>query len=292
MQQLMHEGSQLEDGAWPDPPVDVQLVLVPVSALRGKQHVEAVCELTSYAAVHNDVKVARLLLETAVSSSGNKKARLEPPPALPPARPSQRELRRLRRLHNDKFKFSWPDLHQALLGACEHGHLEIMRLLLEYVDGSRCAAVLDCALARRHAQIVRLLSGAGCKDGYGNTALIRASTEDQVETVAVLLEAGTDLDERNSYGNTALIRASNNNRIESARLLLRAGADKDSSNISGRTALICAAAKGHLDIACLLVEAGADKDMRDASGQTALLHASNNGHDEIVRLLAPGEDLT
>ncbi len=60
-------------------------------------------------------------------------------------------------------------------------------------------------------------------------------------------------------GNTSLIRATYNNNIEIVKLLLNAGADIDNQNNDGYTALIYAAYKNNKEIIELLIEYYADE---------------------------------
>ena len=66
-----------------------------------------------------------------------------------------------------------------------------------------------------------------------NNALIRASEEGNIETVARLLEKGADVNAKNNDGYTAFIRASMNRHIEIAAMLPEKGADVNAKNNYG-----------------------------------------------------------
>ena len=71
--------------------------------------------------------------------------------------------------------------------------------------------------------------------------------------VRYLLENGYfTVDERDPRGNTALIVAAQNNQIEIAQLLLDRGASKSITDGSGKTAYDYAVEKGYEEIARLL----------------------------------------
>ncbi|CAK9064067.1 unnamed protein product [Durusdinium trenchii] len=143
------------------------------------------------------------------------------------------------------------DWDTALTAAAEHGHLEVVCLLLE-------------AGADKNA--------AG--EFFGGTALRAAATRGHLEVVRLLLRAGADKNAATTDGETALMRAAHNGHLEVVRLLLEAGAGKNAANTNGETALIGAAKHGHLIVARLLLQAGADKNAAATDGETALILAA------------------
>lgn len=97
--------------------------------------------------------------------------------------------------------------------------------------------------------------------------------------LALLLDRGTAVDERNAFGKTALMVAAQHNRIDSARLLLDRGAainattwmrEGEGLSHDGRTPLMYAAATGSLPLIKLLVERGADPHLADTKGRRAI----------------------
>jgi hypothetical protein len=69
--------------------------------------------------------------------------------------------------------------------------------------------------------------------------------------------------------------------------MIEAGADVNAKDSHGYTALMLAAEKGYTEIVRLLVEEGADVGARDNSGRSACNRAFSNGNREIVQLLVP-----
>lgn len=95
----------------------------------------------------------------------------------------------------------------------------------------------------------------------GNTELIQAARDGEIDRVRRLLAASVKIDAANHVGNTALTEAAYNRRTEIVRLLLEAGANKDAANHDGETALILAVCNdGQTEIVQLLLAAGANKD--------------------------------
>ena len=90
------------------------------------------------------------------------------------------------------------------------------------------------------------------------------------------------LEERNAI---ALMEAAWEGDTDAASRLIDAGADLNVRNSDGETALIKAALRGHTDIACLLIDAGADPNARSNYGWTALRWATRRDHTDIARLL-------
>ena len=87
--------------------------------------------------------------------------------------------------------------------------------------------------------------------------LIRATLEDNLEIVELLLAAGADVNAKDVYGNTALIWASNKGNLDIVELLLASGANVNETNSSGYTALEYAVNKGYSEIEIALRDAGA-----------------------------------
>ena len=119
----------------------------------------------------------------------------------------------------------------------------------------------------------------------GETALIVAAHTRNKGIVQALLEAGSDVNARNSYGRTALMGAASRGNPGIAQLLLAAGADVNRKDDQGHTALIWAAMIGHTSLAQILLADGADPYVETERGQTALSLARRNNDTEIIRLL-------
>ena len=125
----------------------------------------------------------------------------------------------------------------------------------------------------------------------GQDALMWAAANREPAIVTLLLAHGGDPRARSKRGFTPLLFAAQQGDVESGRLLLQAGSDvNDRSAIDRKTALVVAAASGSRDFCALLLDKGANPDLADDGGFTALHYAAmaGNGADIVRALLAQG----
>ena len=119
----------------------------------------------------------------------------------------------------------------------------------------------------------------------GLTALMMAVQIGQCDVVKLLLAHKASTNQPHADGDTPLIMASLNGHCYVVSLLLEAGAAVNAADRKGWTALMSAAQNGHCDIVMLLVAYGAEIDQGNHKGRTALIQASQNGHCDVVKLL-------
>ena len=124
--------------------------------------------------------------------------------------------------------------------------------------GDKLAELL-AKLQRHRALDVRL-------EERDETPLIWAVSENYHDIAVTLVEAGVDLDARNTDGNTALLRAACEGRAELASVLVRVGAKLDLQNHDGYCALILAKRRGNREIVDMLLSAGADQSLSTTAG--------------------------
>jgi len=117
-------------------------------------------------------------------------------------------------------------------------------------------------------------------DKDGKTPLIWAARENQKpEVITALLEAGANLEARDSYyGKTALMWAARDNpKAEVTTVLLESGADINARDMNGETALMAAAEDNpNPEVITTLLAAGADAKAMDGAGRTAYDYAQGN----------------
>lgn len=131
-----------------------------------------------------------------------------------------------------------------LIEACKNGDLETVKTLLTAnvnVDYPLCLAS-----EHGHLEIVKLLLALGANlHVHGNAPLRRASENNHPEVVKVLITFGANI---NACDNDSLYRAANYGHFEVVKVLLTAGA-----NVTDYQYLFWPIAFSHLDIVKLLL---------------------------------------
>lgn len=118
------------------------------------------------------------------------------------------------------------------------------------------------------------------RDGKGNTLLMLASYNGQLEMTRVLLENGGDPQAANDMGQIPLAGAAFKGNTEMTRLLIQHGADVNARMPDGKTPLMFAAMFNRLEIIDLLLEKGADISIKSMDGSTAQTMAKMMGATE------------
>ncbi|KAF0320395.1 ankyrin repeat protein [Colletotrichum asianum] len=148
-----------------------------------------------------------------------------------------------------------------------------------------------------NAEVVRNLVSTGSVDvketdiAFHITALFLATELCQASIVKELLSSGADVRMRGIYGHTLLHRAAVRNSLELARILVEAGAEVDARDSKDRTTpLDCT---WDMDVARFLCSCGADPNVRDESGVSRLYRCAAGGHiGELSFLLDLGVNPT
>jgi len=118
----------------------------------------------------------------------------------------------------------------------------------------------------------------------GNS-LLEACEGGDYSSVRSLIEAGVDINYRDSFGNTALFYSALRSRIEVMRLLLAAEADVGATNLDGSTAIMAAVLSGKLEPVQILLQAGANPSVANNHGYTPLQAAEDRAFEDIATLL-------
>jgi len=128
-----------------------------------------------------------------------------------------------------------------------------------------------------------LIAGGTDSEWHYRTALMHAVRDRRpsLECVNALITAGADVNARSRLGDTALMYATTS--TDCVKALIAAGADVNAKTGKGWTALLSAVSKGNTDCVKALIAAGADINAQDDEGGTAFTWAKD--HPEIIAAL-------
>jgi ankyrin repeat protein len=196
--------------------------------------------------------------------------------------------------------FPSPATGQGLHQAIQAGDVDqVKSLLREGADpnevGPRGLSAVDLAFwmdCQRDSEILEVLLDAGGQlepDAPWPLPVSRlhlAATFGHADLARLLLELGTDPNQRGRNGETALLMAARGGHRALQRVLLGYGADVEIPDAGGGTAVTWAVERGHGDVVRDLLEAGAPVGYTSAETNQTLLHlAALGGHLGIVRTL-------
>lgn len=138
--------------------------------------------------------------------------------------------------------------------------------------------------------VVKLFIEAGMnvneKDSNGRTALMYASQKmGHASTVQLLLDHGANVNEKDKDGVTALMSALFLQITDTMQILIEKGADINAKEKTGFTPLMLASSLGSNDIVKFLLAKGSDINATDNDGRTALMYASSSGHIGVMKAL-------
>ena len=122
------------------------------------------------------------------------------------------------------------------------------------------------------------------RSNLGRTALlIAAAYPGNLPTVRLLLERGSDVNDKDQVGETCLTSAAKRGDAEMVKFLLEKGADINAVSFLGRAAVGLAAEEGNLETLKLLLDAGAAKNQQQL--HMALFNAAGRENTSAIRLL-------
>ena len=107
----------------------------------------------------------------------------------------------------------------------------------------------------------------------------------ETATLARMVDVGLSVNLQDAKGNSLLMLASYNQQLDTAQMLLEKGADSNRRNDRGQTPLGGVAFKGYSDIAEILIDGGAEVDADNGGGMTPLMYARMFGRNQVAELL-------
>ncbi len=127
-------------------------------------------------------------------------------------------------------------------------------------------------------------SPGGARPGVLGRALVEAASEDDIDGVRGLIDAGADVNAVVQGDGTALLIAAREGNRAMVELLLQDGAVDIGVRGDG-SALMMAAREGYQDIVRLLIDGGADVNLAVRGDGSALILAAREGYRDIARML-------
>lgn len=177
---------------------------------------------------------------------------------------------------------------------------ELGELLQSYQERGALPEELHAAVSRgdlrRAASLVSAVAEIECavdwrpstgwvdwRDANGRTAAFVAASQNDEQSLGLLVRHGADVTARDLRGRTPLHAAVGSNAVDCARTLIRLQADTQATDGStGGTPLHTAAGAGMLESVHLLLSAGALCAAQDRQGRTPLHVAAKAGHAEVI----------
>ena len=114
---------------------------------------------------------------------------------------------------------------------------------------------------------------------------VKFNKKNAEENIDVLLNAGANIDAKDSSGNTALHNACSTRSKDFVSFLLGQYADVNAVNNKGQSVLEVAVQANRLDLVELLIDAGADLHRQNQNGDTVLHQACQKGDERLINLL-------
>ncbi len=186
------------------------------------------------------------------------------------------------------------DGESALFLAAENGHLECVKLLLEYdsnVESTRNDGknILMAAASSGSAECVEYLIEQGvilgAVDKTGNNALMYAAKNDNIKVMKHLVKHGMEVTSCNHNQETALINAAGHSSPHIVEYLLKCGSYINQQSRTGETPLMQAVKRNNIESLKTLLKFSAGINIANSYGYHALMIASSLGDIESTKLL-------
>lgn len=190
-----------------------------------------------------------------------------------------------------------------LLIACQEGHIEIVRFLIEsfgieIVNKSRKEkkTPFGIAASHNHLEVLKYLISIGCgrEENQGEIALRVAVDRSRFEIVKLLVESGFNMHFKSKEHAPSSWQASlRKEDLKVIQFLMENGghSQKEIPNAGGLTPLLFSIKSGNLKLLEYLVSVGCDLTARSNYGKTAFILACESGNLEILQFLVEKTEL-
>lgn len=183
--------------------------------------------------------------------------------------------------------------HNLMIAAAKGYNSEVERLIGEGADvdteTTEGATPLVFAVSNNNTETVKIiLKYTALFDEPTSdyeTPLLIAVKNSNSEIAELLIRAGSNVDYSDNYGATPLHYASIYGNLQMVDLLLYYDASIDKKSNEGTTPLLASVWAGYADVSDLLIQNGANMEARDNDGYTPFLMAAYKGDTLIMGLL-------
>jgi len=176
----------------------------------------------------------------------------------------------------------WTALHEAVtLGDGSQRYVDTVRVLVAAGVDVAIPAGRDGRTAEETARdsgfapIAELLGRAAAGD--------RGNLDGDADAVALALRQGAHLESRDVHDRTPLLRAATDDRVDTARVLVAMGADPDALDDRHDTPWLVTGVTGSVAMLEVLLPAHPDLTIRNRFGGISVIPASERGHVDYVR---------
>ena len=121
--------------------------------------------------------------------------------------------------------------------------------------------------------------------------LLRAARSGNAGKIALLVEAGVDVETRDANDRTPLLIAATYDRVEAAQALVTAGADPDALDDRHDTPWLVTGVTGSVEMARVILQADPDLAIRNRFGGVSHIPASERGHADYVAFVLDETDI-
>lgn len=126
---------------------------------------------------------------------------------------------------------------------------------------------------------------------FRDRQLLNAAGTGDADKIALLIEAGVDLETRDERERTPLLVAATDDHVAAARVLVEAGADPDALDDRHDTPWLVTGVTGSVAMAQTLLPADPDLTIRNRFGGVSHIPASERGHADYVAFVAQNTDI-